>query len=101
MAKIPPAVVCDRCGASIAAGADRALMRLSLTAGFDGYIPEPRDEDVDLQAAVLACHTATEEELEEQVHLERAFTLCQLCRTHIARNPLQRPASKGGSGRLH
>lgn len=89
----PPPIPCDRCGRFLLAGATRYVMRLRLTADFDGYLPEPEAGETaeSLFAAAEAMETG---ELEAQVDQLLAFAICPACRLTILRDPLQR----GGGG---
>ena len=87
---MPPAIACHRCQETIAPGGPRTELKLTMTAGFDGFIPEPEPGETP-HSALKACEAEDSQTLEESVHLERHFTLCPTCRNVILKDPLQRP----------
>ena len=85
----PPPLSCDRCRVPISRGAPHYDLALRLTAGFDGYLPEPAAGEEPAHA-LAACLALDEESLAAQVDQRFAFTVCPACRNHIALDPLQR-----------
>lgn len=84
---------CDRCGATLPDGALFYILKIALTQGFDGVIPDDGEADLDALARRIDEKTrgVPERLLEEDVHQEMAFVLCPRCREKFAANPLDLP----------
>ena len=82
-------MVCDRCNIPIQRGNPYYLVRLRLTAGFDGYLPDPGVSDTSEDLLAL-CDNLDAGSLEAQVDEHLEFKVCPSCRYHIALDPLQR-----------
>ena len=87
----PAGRACERCGRQLEPGAPFYDMRLRLSSGFDGHLP-----DVDAAEARVAMLRLVEssaersaEELEAEVDLELSFGVCPRCRNLIAADPLR------------
>jgi hypothetical protein len=89
----PARSTCDRCSVLLSPGASHYWMSLRLTAGFDGYLPEPEPGE-STGNLIAACENLNADELEAQVDQEMSFTLCPACRNHIALDPLHRATTK-------
>jgi hypothetical protein len=83
-------MMCDRCSVAIVRGAPHTIMTLTLTSGFDGVLPEI-EGDLALKMAQVVASTgaASAEDLEESVHMQRAYILCPSCHKVIANDPLR------------
>ena len=92
----PPDIICDRCNRRLSAGSSHYSMTLSLKAGFDGWLPIPKEGET-VGEMVSACDNLDAKELEAQVSQVLEFTLCPKCRNHIALDPLNMATSKGSN----
>ena len=92
----PPDIICDRCNQRLSAGSSHYWMTLSLKAGFDGWLPLPKEGE-SITETVSACDNLNAEELEAQVRQVLEFTLCPKCRNYIALDPLNMATSKGSN----
>jgi len=93
-----PAAVCDRCGQDLAPGELKYILRLSITADFDGYLNESDTGKLDSGALLAELEMRSPEELEEDICLERAFLLCPHCRAAVLSDPLATGHGGGGPG---
>ncbi|NOZ88032.1 MAG: hypothetical protein GXP49_17585 [Deltaproteobacteria bacterium] len=79
---------CSRCGKNLPQGSVKYIMKLTITADFDGFLEEKDTGSLDTEALLSSIHEKTEEELEDEVWIERVFLLCQECRNKIVHDPL-------------
>jgi hypothetical protein len=83
-------MTCDRCDRTLPDGDTRYVLTVRMTADFDGHLPEGARPGESLDAILEQCAALPEDELNAQVDLALAFTVCPPCRAVIVNNPLQR-----------
>ena len=76
---------CDGCDKDLPLGTSRYTVRVEITSDFDGFLPETDDGDPEeaLCSVLDQIDRMTEEELEDDVHLEAEMTLCKSCRDKL------------------
>ena len=96
-------MTCNRCDRTLPDGETRYVLTLRVTADFDGHLPEGSKPGESLDTVLEQCVALPEDELNAQVDLALAFTVCPPCRSMILRNPLQRKRpdkTSDSSGRI-
>ena len=83
-----PTARCARCGKDLKPGELKFILRLSVTADFDGYLRESDTGGLDAEALLQQLAERSSTEMEDEVSMERAFLLCPNCRTAVLADPL-------------
>ena len=74
-------------------------MKLRLTSGFDGYIPDPEPGDTP-NSLLDQCDYLDATAAEAQIDQAFEYMLCPKCRNAIAIDPLQQAGAHPGSHKL-
>jgi hypothetical protein len=88
--------ICRRCGAQIPVGRVKYDVHVEIVADFDGFLPEPTEEEEEEGAFADALREAeglTAEELEDDVHQEYTLVLCRPCMIELSRELRARKGS--------
>jgi len=95
-------MICSRCRREIPEDETSYLVRISITADFDGKLKDPGEQE--FEDIIKEAEQLTEAQLEAQVHAERGYSLCKPCRDAFVKNPLGRPdidVKAAPSGMVH
>lgn len=83
---------CSRCGARLGPGIPSWVLRIELTANFDGTLDcsskAANEADRAIETVLRQIEWMDAETLENQVYQFFEFTLCRDCRDHYSANPL-------------
>lgn len=81
----------------------RYVVSISVTADFDGFLPEVSDPEAEMERVLSLAETRCERSLSAEVHDELAFLLCAHCHGRWLDNPLGVPRrhATGASAFLH
>ena len=83
---------CDRCGQPLPAGALRFVARIQVYAAPDAVPIEPQDLEGDpgkeWERLLRQCEGLSEQDLMQDVWVEKRFDLCRRCQREYLRNPL-------------
>jgi hypothetical protein len=89
---MPRTEYCDRCGQPIAQGALRFVVRLQVFAAADTLevtaaelLDHPQER---IEELLRQCEGLTEEQLMEDVYVEREYDLCPACKRRFMEHPL-------------
>lgn len=93
MKEIVGKIECSRCGRHLALGSLKYLVTISVTADFDGVIPDEAAEE-DIRQVLKDAAAKDQEELERDVHQHMAYVLCKPCRDLFIQGPIG-PAPAG------
>jgi len=77
---------CDRCGKVIKG--QRYIVKIHIFADFDGTIDV--DENIDIDEIIRKTVGIPSSILEEEIHKEFTFSLCQRCKEIFSANPLNK-----------
>ncbi len=87
--------LCDRCGQPIEEGELRYVLKFQVYAAYDPlavtFDDLTRDHRAEIQEILARCAGLTEEELMQDVYVERQFDLCRPCQRAFLANPLPTP----------
>jgi len=88
---------CSLCAKPKVKGRVFYIVRLTLTADFDGQLEDIREEDLDseLKRTLKEAAEMDEQELMNEVFQEFCFYLCKSCRDRFVKNPLGASKSQG------
>jgi hypothetical protein len=86
--------VCARCGAALAPGALKYLVRIEVMADWDGHLTLVEGEEEReraMRSALQALEERDEAELLREVYHRELHLLCRGCRERYLANPLSLP----------
>ena len=86
--------VCARCGAALALGGLKYLVRIEVLADWDGYlavIEDQEDRERAMRETLAAMEERDEAELLREVYHRELHLLCKGCRDRYLANPLNLP----------
>ena len=86
--------VCARCGAALALGGSKYLVRIEVLADWDGHlamIEDGEDRERAMREALAALEERDEDELLREVYHRELHLLCKRCRDRFLANPLNLP----------
>ena len=78
---------CTSCGRTLPPGRTKYLVKISITADFDGILPdygEAREIESEIRRTLAAAAAASSDLLEAEVHEAFALLLCLKCRKALA-----------------
>lgn len=84
--------ICDRCGKLMGSSETRYRVRIQVYAGADPLVISVeemfKDHTMAINELLEKCQGMTEEELMEDVYVEREFDLCRNCQKEYIKRPI-------------
>lgn len=77
---------CQICGAALAPGELKYILKVEIWADFDGHLPE-KDNPAEMDQVLKEMEQTDPEVLESQVHHIQYYLICPTCRKSILRHP--------------
>ena len=99
MEKLEPNIRCSKCKRILPGGGTKYIVKIDITADFDGILPEYEEEELDkTYKEVLDLDAA---KLSADVHQEIIFLICKVCKDAFVNTVLKNFVQPGFGSKIN